>query len=95
VVTVKLALVAPAGTVTVAGTEAIVERLLDRATIAPPDGAAPLKVTVAVVLLPPPTVGEVGVKDASVTDGCNTVRVAFRGIPPKVAVMVTDWVEVT
>jgi hypothetical protein len=54
VVIVKLALVAPAGTVTVAGTAAAFElSVTDTAT--PPLGAAPLKVTVPVEELPPAT----------------------------------------
>ena len=57
VVMVKLALVAPAATVTLAGTEA--DALLsESATTAPPDGAAPVKVTVPCEE-PPPTI-EVG-----------------------------------
>src|SRR4051812_31337464 len=42
----KLALVAPAGIVTLAGTPAAVLSLLDRATTAPPSGAGALKTTV-------------------------------------------------
>lgn len=50
------AVVAPAATVTVGGTEAAVVFELDNATVVPPDGAAPNKVTVPVSLVPPVTV---------------------------------------
>lgn len=53
--TVNVALVAPATTVTLAGTRAAVVLLLESATCAPPDGAAPLNVTVPVEEFPPTT----------------------------------------
>ena len=56
VVTVKVAVVAVAGTVTVAGTVATEGVLLVRVTMVPPVGAAALKVTVPVEGLPPMTV---------------------------------------
>jgi hypothetical protein len=54
VVTVNVALVAPAATVTLAGTAAA-DALLERETIAPPLGAPPLSVTIAVEDAPPLT----------------------------------------
>jgi len=55
VLTVKFALVAPAGTVTVLGTAATLGLLLLRFTTKPPDGAGAVRVTVPVLLLPPTT----------------------------------------
>src|SRR5690348_5563679 len=52
VVTEKVALVAPAGTVTPAGTEATAGLLLLRLTDAPPAGAAAVRVTVPCDALP-------------------------------------------
>jgi hypothetical protein len=54
VVTVNVAVVLPAFTVTVAGTVAAA-LLLDSVTTEPPDGAAPVRVTVPVDELPPAT----------------------------------------
>ena len=55
VLTVNVALVAPAATVTLDGTLAAVVLLLESATGAPPAGAAPLSVTVPVEEFPPLT----------------------------------------
>jgi len=60
VVTVNVAVVAPATTVTLAGTVAAAVLLLDSVTTAPPAGAAPLSVTVPVEV--PPPVTDVGFK---------------------------------
>ena len=54
VVTVNVALLAPAAMVTEAGTVAEV-LLLDRVTLAPPVGAAAVRVTVPVAEVPPVT----------------------------------------
>jgi hypothetical protein len=56
VVTVNVAVVAPAATVTFAGNWAAAALLLVRLTTVPPAGAGPLSVTVPVVAPPPSTV---------------------------------------
>jgi hypothetical protein len=75
VVTVKVPLLAPAGTVTLAGTVAEEGRLLARVTTEPPAGAGPERSTVPVDGLPPTTVLGASVTDEGVGDG-RTVRVA-------------------
>ena len=73
VVTVKVALLAPAATVTVAGV--VADALLsDKVTAAPPAGAGPLKVTVPVEELPPVTLA--GLNDTVESTGGLMVRVA-------------------
>jgi hypothetical protein len=90
-VTVKVALVAPAATVTSAGTDAAVVLLLATATAAPPAGAGELSVTVAVDEAPPETVA--GLSASEATDGpvANgfTVSVADFVTPAPDAVIVT------
>ena len=56
VVTGNVTLIAPAATVTLAGTVAAAVSPLDIVTVAPPVGAALLRVTVPVEELPPVTV---------------------------------------
>jgi hypothetical protein len=88
----KEADVCPAGISTLAGTVAMLE-LLDNATDAPPAGAGPLRVTVAVDCEPPCTFDGFSVSE----DNCKapTVRVAFRVIPPCAADIVTVVVTET
>jgi hypothetical protein len=86
VFTVKLMLVAPAGTVTLMGTWAAPVLLLDSATTAPPAGAGALKVTVPVDdCNPPTTLVGFNVSEVSVGAGGGagvTVSVALRLVPP-------------
>jgi hypothetical protein len=79
VVTLNVAVVAPAATVTLAGTCAAVVLLLDRVTTAPPVGACPVKVTVPVDEVPPIT--EVGLSATEATVGGVTVKVAVLATP--------------
>lgn len=85
VVTVKLALVAPAGTVTLPGTCAAPGLLLESATTTPPAGAGPLSVTVPVeACMPPMTLDGLSVSEVRVTGGGGagvTVSEAVRVTP--------------
>jgi hypothetical protein len=87
VVIVKVALVAPAAIVTLAGTRAA-DVLLLNVTTAPPVGAAPVKVTVPVELLPPTTAVGLVVTDDKDT-GAITVSVAL-WMTPSVPVITDD-----
>lgn len=75
VVIVKVAVVPPTGTVTVAGTVATVEFSLASATTAPPPGAAALRVTVPVEEDPPVRI--VGFADTAEIVGGFTVNVVL------------------
>ncbi len=66
VVTVKFALVCPAVTVTLGGTWATDELLLESETTVPPDGAAALSMTVPVDELPPTTLVGLRLREVSV-----------------------------
>jgi hypothetical protein len=98
VVMVKVRLVAPAGTVTLAGTDAALE-LSESDTVAPPLGAALLKVTVPVDELPPATVGGLTLTAESVggggVPGGFTVSCTERVTPLPLAEMVTTVVVET
>src|ERR1700722_8420654 len=67
--TVNDAVVEPAGIVTLPGTVAAAVLLLERSTFAPPDGAAPLNVTVPFAMLPPNTVAGLNDRDAMLCVG--------------------------
>ena len=80
---------AAAATVTDAGTVALA-LLLDRATVAPPVGAAALRVTVQLDV--PALVKDVGVQLTPLTRTCaSTVTAAVRLTPLAVAVTVAFW----
>jgi hypothetical protein len=63
VVTLNVAVVLPANTVTVEGTAALLGLLLDKATTKPPAGAGAVSVTVPTEPLPPRTL--VGLRDTA------------------------------
>src|SRR6266446_9199282 len=76
VVTVKAALVTPAGIVTLAGTVATVVSLLERETTAPPLAAGPLSVTLPMEGDPPLTLVGFSVSEVRVgpDGGCGVTR---------------------
>jgi hypothetical protein len=74
VCTVKVALVAPAATVTLAGSVVTVVLLLESVTRAPPVGAAALNFTVPCEVLPPETFA--GLRLSEDTEGGNRFSVA-------------------
>ena len=93
VVTVNVALVAPAATVTFAGTCAAAVLLLVSATAAPPAGAAPLKVTVPVEEIPPVTLDGLKLRPEGI--GALTVRFADFVVPLSSPEMLTVALAVT
>jgi hypothetical protein len=80
VAAVKVAVVAPAATVTDAGTWAAAVFELVSATTAPPAGAGLFRVTVPVEEAPPSTVAGIMLTDVSWAAGAVTVSVAVREI---------------
>jgi hypothetical protein len=87
----KVAVVCPAGTSTLAGTEASV-LLLPRVTVVPPAGAGDSRVTSPVELLPPVTVD--GLRMSATGSGV-TVNTADTDDLPSAAVTVTDVTVLT
>lgn len=79
--TVNVALVAPAGTVTVEGTEAA-PLFEESATTAPPAGAGPFSVTVPVEDPSGPPTTLVGFRVSEERTAGTTVSVAVRVAPP-------------
>ncbi len=96
VVTVNDAVVAPAGTVTLAGTVATEVLLLLSVTAVPPDGAGALSVTVPVEELPPFTLVGLRASEEIATPAAGvTVSVAVWVTEPNVAEIVTATVAET
>lgn len=96
VLTVNVALVLPAATVTLAGTVATLVLLLESVTTAPPEGAWPERVTVPWDVLPPLTLFGLSVREESVTALPGVmVSVACWELDPSVAVITAGVVVVT
>src|SRR5271165_4640196 len=83
---VKVAAVAPAATVTLAGTWITAALLLDNATTAPAEGAGPFSATVPVAEFPPST--DVGLTETLLSVAAATVSVAL-AVAPSVPVILT------
>jgi hypothetical protein len=92
VVIVKVAVVAPVATVTLAGKCAAEVLLLVRVTTAPPDGAGPVKLTVPVEDVPPTT--ETGFKPTELRTGVVTVKPTVC-VEPRVAEIVRGALATT
>jgi hypothetical protein len=91
--TTNVALVAPAATITLAGTVAAAVLLLDKLTTTPPAGAAPVSLTVAVDVFPPVTV--VGFSVIVESAAGLTVRAAVFVTSPYTAEMVDVLAAIT
>jgi len=83
VVAVKIALVAPAGTVTLAGTPTRVALLLPRLTVAPAAGAAALSVAVPVEGVPPVTVEGLTASDERLRATSPNTNLVTKASPAK------------
>jgi len=81
VLTVKVALVLPLATVTLAGTLATKLLLLDKETTVPPPGAGAVRVTVPVEILPPTTLVGLSVSELNWTVMTVTVKFAVLVVP--------------
>src|SRR6266550_2797144 len=83
VLTVNVALVAPAATVTLEGTVTAAVLLVESATCAPPTGAAPLSVTVPVEEFPPATLVGFSASEererAGAAEDCSKIKTAGLG----------------
>ncbi|MHB9002326.1 MAG: hypothetical protein ACYC9N_22760 [Thermoanaerobaculia bacterium] len=79
----KIALMAPSGIRTVAGTVIMVRRFAITVTTAPPKGAGPVRTIVPFAGVPPITRDGVTVKEASVTafSGATMTAVLWRTPP--------------
>jgi hypothetical protein len=82
VLTVNVALLAPAGTVTLAGTVAAAVLSLIRETVAPPVGACPLRVTVPIEEDPPITLIGLSAIEESVVEPCGVTVSEAALVPP-------------
>ena len=87
VVTVKVVVAAPAGTVATAGPAATAVLVLWSVTLKPPGGAGPDRVTVPIEAVPPGTLVAFSVRAVRV--GGDTASVAVLVTPPYEAVIVT------
>lgn len=92
-ITVNVAVVAPALTVTLAGTRAAAVLLLESATTVPPVGAILLSVTLPVDDVPPTTL--LGLRVTEASDGGFTVSVPVLLKPAYVPVIVTERTDDT
>src|SRR5215472_8151010 len=81
VLMVNVAVVAPAGTVTLGGTCAAAVLLLDSVTTDPPEGAGPVNFTVPVDEVPPITEVGLTMRPLPVSFGACTVKLPDRVVP--------------